>query len=135
MTEVYVSVQTAISKATQEVELLLTLKMNDQTKVFHSRAEVAEHLATELVQKFADPHNGAEVTVSLGDDRFPMLPQPAMTLALLLVRAAETAKSENVFKRFLSEQVELGEEEAVAMLRQFREFSARMAEDQFYRFG
>jgi len=70
----------------------------------------------------------------MSGDSYPMPRRAALTFALLLTRAAETAKVENVFRRFMEETVAVGEGEVLEMLRQFREFSARMAEDQFHRF-
>lgn len=133
MTDVRMTVQTALSKQTQEVILLLNVQWNSQSKSYEFRTEVIERFITNLIQTFAEPHNGEEVSISLGDDSYPMLPQFAMTLALRLLCAAESVKTENVYKRFMSEQVGMSDEETLIAVRQFREFSARMAEDQFHR--
>lgn len=134
MSDVSFQVQTALSSKTYQVEVILSIHTKDAVKNCYMRIDLAEQLVTQCLQPLAAPHGSEELTISLNDDSYPLSYQAAMTFGMLLLRAVETAKAENVLKRFLEEVVELDSKSALEMTRQFREFSARMAEDQFQRF-
>lgn len=134
MSDVSFQVQTALSRKTHQVEVVLSIHTKDAIKNCYMSIDLAEQLVTQCLQPLVAPHDSEELTISLNDDSYPLSYQAAMTFGMLLLRAVETAKAENVLKRFLEEVVELDSKSAVKMTRQFREFSARMAEDQFQRF-